>query len=145
MVHASDKQAFFATLRRLAGKRARLPNSMVIKDKIDFSAPSQPHTSGGFADIKQGQYKGFTVAVKKLRVAETDNFVKIRKVSGSEIFVVGNNSTNHFPAILQRGHHLEFVVPPERPEASRGSGWHRAVSVRDDIGVDGTRKHHAVH
>ena len=59
---------------------------MVITDEIDFSAPSQPHTSGGFADIKQGQYRGFTVAVKKLRVAETDNFDKIRRVSGKDVF-----------------------------------------------------------
>ena len=79
-LHSSEKHTFFSTLRRLAGKHARLPNSMIITDKIDFSATSQPHTSGGFADIKPGQYKGCTVAVKSLRVATTDNFEKIRKV-----------------------------------------------------------------
>ena len=144
-VHASDKHTFFGTLRRLAGKHARLPESMVIRDEIDFSAPSQPHTSGGFADIKQGQYKGHTVAVKKLRVAETDNFDKIRRVSRNEIFVVGCNDTDYFPAIQQRGHPLEFAIPPECSEASRRPGWHRAVSVCDGVGVDGPRKHHAVH
>ena len=117
---------------------------MIIRDEIDFSAPSQPHTSGGFADIRQGRYKGFTVAVKKLRVAETDNFDKIRKVSGNEIWLVGYDHTDHFLAIQQRGHPLEFVVPPECPEAPRRSGWHRAVSVRNGVGVDGTRKHHAI-
>ena len=55
---------------------------MVIRDEIDFSASGQLCTSGGFADIKPGKYKGCTVAMKKLRVAETDNFDKIRKVSG---------------------------------------------------------------
>jgi len=78
-LRSSEKQAFFGTLRKLAGKHARLPDSMVITDKIDFS--NQPHTSGGFADIKQGQYKGFNVAVKTLRVGEGDNFDKIRRVS----------------------------------------------------------------
>jgi hypothetical protein len=29
-LHAAEKQAFFGTLRRLAGKHARLPGSMVI-------------------------------------------------------------------------------------------------------------------
>ena len=53
---------------------------MIITDKIDFSASSKPHTSGGFADIEPGQYKGCTVAVKTLRVATTDNFDKIREV-----------------------------------------------------------------
>ena len=78
-LHSSEKHTFFSTLRRLAGKHVRLPNSMIIADKIDFSAISQPHTSGSFMDIKPGQYKGCTVAVKSLRVAITNNF-KIRKV-----------------------------------------------------------------
>lgn len=85
-LHTYEKQAFFGTLRRLAGKHGRLPESMVITDKINFSASSQPHTSGGFADIKSGEYKGCTVAVKTLRVAVTDDFGKLRKVSGNGVF-----------------------------------------------------------
>jgi len=85
---SSEKQAFFATLRRLAGKHARLPESMIITDNIDFSPSGQPHTSGGFADIKPGKYRGCTVAVKILRVAASDNFEKIRKVS-RKVFAVG--------------------------------------------------------
>ena len=81
-LRTSEKQAFLGTLRRLVGKHARLPKSMIIKGKIDYSASSQFHTSGGFADIKQGKYAGGTVAVKIMRVAVTDDFVKIRKVSG---------------------------------------------------------------
>ena len=80
-LHAAEKQVFFSTLRRLAGKHARLPDSMVITDKIDYSASSQPRALGGFADIRKGEYKGGTVAVKTLRVGETDNSEKIRKVS----------------------------------------------------------------
>ena len=88
-LRSSEKQLFFGTLRRLAGKHARLPDSMVITDKIDFSTPNQPHTSGGFADIKQGDYKGCNVAVKTLRVRQDDNFDKIRRVSWKEVFAVG--------------------------------------------------------
>jgi hypothetical protein len=73
---------------------------MVITEKIDFSAPSQFHTSGGFADIRLGQYKGSTVAVKVLRVATADNFDKIRKVSQRESFTVGWYDTEIAPAIL---------------------------------------------
>jgi len=62
---------------------------MVITDDIDYSASSQPHTSGGFADIRQGKYRGRTVAVKTLRVGTSDNFEKIRKVSGMVVFPVG--------------------------------------------------------
>jgi len=58
---------------------------MVITDKIEYSS-NQPQTSGGFADIKPAQYKGYAVAVKVLRVAKTDNFEKIRKVSGKCLF-----------------------------------------------------------
>ena len=62
---------------------------MVITDQIDFSASGQLVVSGGFADIKPGMYKGCTVAVKTLRVSPTDNFEKIRKVSGKFLDQVG--------------------------------------------------------
>ena len=88
-LHAAEKQVFFNTLRRLAGKHARLPDSMVITDKIDYSAKSQPHAVGGFADIRKGKYRGGTVAVKTLRVEGTDNFEKIRKVSRMMVFPFG--------------------------------------------------------
>jgi len=72
---------------------ARLPESTIITDKIDFPASSQLQRSGGFADIKPGKYKGCTVAVKTLRVAPSDNFVKIRKVGGKRVFTVGWDGT----------------------------------------------------
>ena len=59
---------------------------MVITDKIDYSVSDQPYTSGGFADIKPGRYNGRAVAVKVLRVAEKDDFEKIRKVSAGNVF-----------------------------------------------------------
>ena len=87
-VHTSEKQAFFVALMGLTEKHARLPDSMVIKDEIDFSTPSQPHKSGGFSDIKQGHYKGTVVAAKKLRVAQSDNLDPLRRVSGEEVSAV---------------------------------------------------------
>ena len=54
---------------------------MVFKDEIDYSASGQYHTSGGFADVKQGKYGKGTVAVKIMRVAVRDNLEKIRSVS----------------------------------------------------------------
>lgn len=89
MLCAAEKQVFFSTLMRLAGKHARLPDSMVITDEIECSASGQPLTSGGFADIKQGEYKGCAVAVKTLRIAQTDNLDKIRRVSGPSGSLLG--------------------------------------------------------
>ena len=91
-LHASERRTFLDTLWGLAGRHARLPVSMVIAETIDFSTPTQPPTTGGFADIKPGRYKECTVAVKALRVAASDNFDKIRKVSW-RIFVVGRDNT----------------------------------------------------
>ena len=65
---------------------------MVITDKIDYSVPGQLWTSGGFADIKPGLYKDCVVAVKSLRVSMKDDFEKIRKVSGKDVFSVGWNN-----------------------------------------------------
>ena len=61
--------------------RGRLPDSMVITDKVDILDSGQPSTWGGFADIKRGEYKGHPVAVKTMRVAASDAFERIRKVS----------------------------------------------------------------
>jgi chitodextrinase len=77
----SEKQSFFVTLRKLAAAHDRLPDSMVITDEVEFPNSSQPYTSGGFADIKQGKYKSHTVAVKTMRVAVSDNFRKISRNS----------------------------------------------------------------
>ena len=128
---------FFATLRILAGKHARLPNSMIITDKINFSTSSQPYTSGSFADIRLGRYKGCTIAVKSLRVATTDNFEKIRKVR--RFSCRGGMVLRLSPAILQRGYPLEFTIPSEHPKACQHSGQHRPVSVCHGFGVDGTQ------
>jgi len=89
----AEGQAFFNTLRRLAGKHAQLPESVIVTDEIDFTVSSQPHLSGGFADIKPGMYKGCIVAVKTMRVAMTDNTDKIRRVSGEDVFMVDWDGT----------------------------------------------------
>jgi len=82
-LNTDEKQAFFVTLRRLAGTYGRLPDSMVITEKIEVE--DKILANGGFADVRIGKYTGHLVAVKKLRVAETDNFVKIRKVGTNDI------------------------------------------------------------
>ena len=79
-LHASEKRAFFSTLIELSGKHARLPESMVITDEIDFSA-RRTSIAGGFADILAGEYRGSTVAVKTLRLSMKDDFERIRTVS----------------------------------------------------------------
>ena len=48
--------------------------------------------SGGFADIRPGTYKGYRVAVKTLRVANKDDFLKIGKVSVSDILSASWNA-----------------------------------------------------
>ena len=58
-----------------------MPDSVVITDEVEVPNSGQPNTSGGFADVAQGKYKGHAVAVKTMRVSTSDNFDKIRKVS----------------------------------------------------------------
>jgi len=71
-------------LRRLAGFRGRLPDSMVITEKIEVG--DEILASGGFADVRIGKYMGRLVAVKTMRLAEKDDTLKIRKVSVSGFF-----------------------------------------------------------
>jgi hypothetical protein len=73
-----EKSAAFLTLRRLAGIHGRLPLSMIVREKIETEIAVL--ASGGFSDLRFGRYMGHFVAVKSLRVAETDDRLKIRKV-----------------------------------------------------------------
>ena len=80
----AEKQAFFVTLRRLSGYYGRLPDSIIITDKIEID--DKTLTSGGFADVRCGTYLGQLVAVKTMRVPEYDDLRRIRKVSTNRCF-----------------------------------------------------------
>jgi len=82
----TEKQAFFVALRRLAAIHGRLPESMMIAE--DLKVSNKVLASGGFADVRTGRYMGHLVAVKTMRVAEQDSFLKIRKVSINDVFWV---------------------------------------------------------
>jgi hypothetical protein len=87
-------------LRRLAGIYGRLPDSMMITETIEASGPVL--ASGGFADVRTGTYMGHLVAVKSLRVAATDDWPKIQKVSINHALLVnwGHRLNCPVPAIL---------------------------------------------
>ena len=69
-----------------------------------------PHASGGFTDVRQGEFKGEGVAVKSLRVAELNHKVSTRKV-GHRFTVSHPGSLTHRTVVLQRGCHVEELVP----------------------------------
>jgi len=52
---------------------------MVISGDVEVS--DTLFASSGFADVRSGTYMGRRVAVKTVRVAAKDDFLKIRKVS----------------------------------------------------------------
>jgi len=95
-LEAAEKQAFFIVLRRLAAIHGRLPESMMITDEIKVS--DEILASGGFADVRTGKYKGCLVAVKTIRVAKQDDFLKIRKVSVDDILGHLIHSSDHPPS-----------------------------------------------
>ena len=52
----------------------------------DLKVSDKVLASGGFADVRTGTYMGHLVAVKTMRVAEEDDFLKIRKVNINNVF-----------------------------------------------------------
>ena len=89
-----EKQAFFAMLEGLAAIHGRLPESMMITEEIDV--PDEIRVpSGGFADIRIGTYMGHRVAVKTMRIAIQDDFLKIRKVNIHDILGYLEYSSDH--------------------------------------------------
>ena len=70
----------FSVLRKLCVRIGHLPESYLLSDKFELSGSGPPCASGGFADVRMGVFKGKNVAVKSLRVSESDNKTRIRKV-----------------------------------------------------------------
>jgi hypothetical protein len=118
---------------------------MIITEKIEVS--DKILASGGFGDVRHGKHMGHLVAVKSLKVAMTDDWLKIRKVSINHVLLInwGHGPNCSVPAILQRGHPLEFAVPPKCLETCRGSMGLGQGTIQHSFRVDGAREHHGVH
>ena len=91
------RQLAFGVLRRLCGKEGHLPKSYLLSDMFDLSG--LPRTSGGFADVRLGMFKGKSVAVRSLRISEYDDKAKIRKV-GNQVTSSHLGSLTHRTALL---------------------------------------------
>ena len=63
----------------ICGRDGLLLSSLEIAFSCDTTKP--PLASGGVANVSKGQYQGREVAVKVLRVFNTDDLKKTRKVS----------------------------------------------------------------
>jgi hypothetical protein len=99
------------TLRRLCGRSGKLPTSCVLADDLE-KVGSEARTSGGFADIWLGKFKGRTVALKVLRVYGTDNIKTVKKVRKGDVDVPAIPLLV-IAALLQRSCSLETAVAPE--------------------------------
>ena len=104
-------------LRKLCGRIGHLPNSYLLSHKFDTSGI--PHASGGFSDVWKGSFKGKNVAVKSLRITESDDKNRIRKVRNSATAPCSGSLTN-CAAFLQRSCHVEEPVPPQCSRPHRG-------------------------
>ena len=138
----SEKKDFFVTLKRLSERNGRLPSSMVLTEKVEVE--DRIVASGGFADIRRGRYLGRPVAVKTMRVAAQDNFLKTRKVRTS-VGHPGHGLNDFTPAILQGGHSVEYAISPERHKTRWGSGKHGRRAICHRVRVDGSREYHGIH
>jgi len=74
-------------LCKLCGLCKLLPTDCVLGEEL-FETGTQIG-SGGFADVWQGTYSGMQVAIKRLRVGENDDLMKLYKVSGVNLFGMG--------------------------------------------------------
>ena len=86
-------------LRRLCGKIGHLPESYLLSEKIDLSG--RPCSSGDFADVCMGVFKGMDVAVESLRVSEVDDKWRIRRV-GNQVTSSHPGSLTHHAALCKK-------------------------------------------
>ena len=114
---AELKGIAFRILKKLCGRLGHLPDSYLLSNEFDLSGI--PHASGGFSDLRKGTFKGKDVAVKSLRISELNDKIRIRKV-GNQAAASPPGSLTHYAAFLQRGCHMEELVPSQRSKPNRG-------------------------
>ena len=107
---------------------------------LPYNQKDTPLYYGGHSEVWKSQHEGREVAVKVLRVYQTSNFNKVRRVSrGYDYPKSVLPAECHVPEILQRSLNVESTVSPEHTSAV-GSHDGR-TPVCNDIGMDGQRKH----
>ncbi|KAF9781372.1 kinase-like domain-containing protein [Thelephora terrestris] len=85
------KTIAFSVLKKLCGRTGHLPSSYLLPDKFDLSG--EPYNSGGFSNVwKVSKSGGITVAVKSLRISESDDKIRIRKRFCKEVVMWKNLS-----------------------------------------------------
>ena len=67
-------------LRKTCGQCGILPTSCVLSEGL-AKTDDHPFGRGGFADIWPGTYNDCEVAIKALRIYQTSDLVRIKKVS----------------------------------------------------------------
>jgi len=81
----AEMRAFLVTLRGLAGYHGRLPDRVMITEKIKDL--DDIHTFGVFGDVRAGTHNGLRVAVKTARVLWSEDLERIRKVGIDDILL----------------------------------------------------------
>jgi len=66
-------------LRKLCGRSGTLPTVCMLSEDLERDG-TEACTSGGFADVWLGKYKGRPVALKVLRIYGGDNIKAVKKV-----------------------------------------------------------------
>jgi hypothetical protein len=140
----TEKQAFLVTLMTLAERYGRLPDSMIITEKIEVE--DKILAFGGIMDVRCGKYKGHLVAVRTMKDPTEINIQHPRKVSINKILDhLGRYLDRPSPAILQRSHSLEYAISSEYLEVCWGSGRHGKGAIRHRVRVDGPWGYRGVH
>ena len=67
-------------LRKLCGLCGSLPSSHMIQEGLQ-KTDDYAFTSGGFADVYRGTYKGQKVAIKAFRIYAQGDLMQVRKVT----------------------------------------------------------------
>ena len=122
-------------LYRTCGRKALLPKKLQIP--LCYDPTETPQSSGGFADMWKGEYRGSWVAAKVLRAYKTSDLEVIRKVGGIQLVVLINRLTVSGAAVLRGGRAMEHTSSPELVDVGWRDDDRKSASVRDGIVVEG--------
>jgi hypothetical protein len=143
-LNTTEKQIFLVTLMTLAEHYGRLPDSMIITEKIEVE--DKILASGGIMDVRCGKYKGHLVAVRTMKDPAKKPLKYPREVSINKVLDRLGRCLDHpSPAILQRSRSLEHTISSEHLEVCWGSGGHGKGAIRHRVRVDGPWGYHGVH
>ena len=122
-------------LSKICKAQRILPTSYILRDEVIYVGSVHDH--GGFAEVSNGEYLGYPVAIKQLKMTrgDPDKIFKVPSINLAHCLLLSFR-----PAVMSGDHMVETLIPSKHLASGRGFYVHGPTLFPDLFSVDVQRK-----